>query len=106
MKLKEGKPESNNIVNSFAANIYDLLKDEFFLRDGTIGAFASNKISEILSKDIVEQEDIDIINLIGDPFLKGVIKKKIEEKLSDDLLNKEIERLQNIKQNRSTNATN
>ncbi|GGF01666.1 hypothetical protein SAMN05443634_103214 [Chishuiella changwenlii] len=106
LKLNEGKPESTDKINSFAANIYDLLKDEFFLENGAIGAFVSKKINDILIKDPIEEEDWSIINLVGDPFLKGVIKKKIEDKLSDDALKKEIERLQKIKQKRSKNDTN
>lgn len=105
LKLKHGESRKNDRINSFAANIYDLLKDEFFLKDGAIGIFASNKISEVLSKSIIEKDDLDIINLIGDPFLKGVIKKKIEDKLSTSLINKEILRLQEILKNKSTNDT-
>ncbi|MDF2931090.1 MAG: hypothetical protein K0R36_421 [Chryseobacterium sp.] len=102
LKLDEGLPITDgDNVNSFAANIYDLLKDEFFLKDGAIGAFANKKISEVLSKKILEQGDLDIVNLVGDPFLKGVIKKKIEDKLSNSLLSKEIMRLQKILNNRS-----
>lgn len=107
LKLKEGKPKSTDGINSFAANIYDLLKDEFFLNNGAIGAYASSKIASILKKEIVEQEDIDIINLIGDPFLKGVIKKQIENKTSIDVLEDEIRRLQiELQQKKSRNATN
>lgn len=101
LKLKEGEPKENDKINSFAANIYDLLKDEFYLKDGAIGAFANKKISEVLSKKLIEQQDLDIINLIGDPFLKGVIQKKIEKKLSSTLLKKEIKRLKNILNNHS-----
>ena len=107
LKLKEGiTVKDKNSVNSFAANIYDLLKDDFFLKGGAIGTFASKKIKKILTEDKIKKEDIDMINLIGDPFLKGVIKKKIEEKVSDELLEKEIERLRKLQQKRSKNATN
>lgn len=107
LRIKDGTLESTDRINSFAANIYDLLKDEFFLNNGAIGAYASDKIASILKKDIVEQEDIDIINLIGDPFLKGVIKKEIENKTSIDVLEDEIRRLQiELQQKKSRNATN
>ncbi|WP_031457639.1 AAA family ATPase [Flavobacterium chungangense] len=101
LKLKDGKPVPNDSVNSFAANIYDLLKDEFFLENGAIGAYVSKKIKSILKKKVVEQEDLEVINLIGDPFLKGVINKQIENKVSTEILNKEIMRLQEILTNRS-----
>lgn len=106
LRLKDGKPDSKDTINSFAANIYDLLKDEFFLHKGTIGALVSRKISSILSKNAIGQDDWEIINLIGDPFFKGVIKKKLEEKLSDISLNEEIKRLQEIQKKRITDATN
>ncbi|WP_125721680.1 ATP-binding protein [Flavobacterium ustbae] len=101
LKLKDGKPKPNDGINSFAANIYDLLKDEFFLKKGAIGAYASKKIANILENDVIQQEDINIVNLIGDPFLKGVINKQIENKVSTEILNKEIMRLQEILTNRS-----
>lgn len=101
LKLKDGKPKPNDGINSFSANIYDLLKDEFFLKKGAIGAYASKKIANILENDVIQQEDINIVNLIGDPFLKGVINKQIENKVSTEILNKEIMRLQEILTNRS-----
>lgn len=103
LKLDNGESKTKDSVNSFAANIYDLLNDEFFLKDGAIGAYSANKINIILKKSNINQEDIDVINLIGDPFLKGVLKKQIENKLSDEVLDKEIERLQNLKR-KSENA--
>lgn len=107
LKLENGKPKPNDSINSFAANIYDLLKDEFFLKNGAIGAYASNKIKAILEKDNISQEDIDVIDLIGDPFLRGVIMKKIEEKTPINILEEQIERLQMIlEQKKSDNVTN
>lgn len=49
LKLKDGKPvPDKNGKNSFAANIHDLLNDEFFLENGTMGAFAESKIKELI----------------------------------------------------------
>lgn len=96
LKLENGVPNTNDSVNSFASNIYDLLKDEFFLKDGAIGAYASNLIKKILEKDIISQEDANVIDLIGDPFLKGVAKKKIEESTSIDILEVQIKKLQTL----------
>ncbi|MEH7889892.1 hypothetical protein [Elizabethkingia meningoseptica] len=50
LKLKDGKPELNdeNNLNSFGANIHDLLADEFFIGHETMGTFASNKIDEVI----------------------------------------------------------
>lgn len=105
LKLKDGSPAPADSVNSFAANIYDLLKDEFFLENGALGAYVSDKIESIINKKIVEKEDLEVINLIGDPFLKGVVNKQIENKVSTEILNKEIMRLQEILNNRSENDT-
>ncbi|WP_156308929.1 AAA family ATPase [Sphingobacterium endophyticum] len=52
LKLENGESEPNDLINSFAANIYDLLKDEFFLENGTIGAYAQHYINNLI-------EDID-----------------------------------------------
>ncbi|MGL5277341.1 AAA family ATPase [Myroides sp.] len=51
LKLKEGKPEESvkgDEVNSFGANIHDLLADEFFLKNGFMGEFAKGKISSVV----------------------------------------------------------
>lgn len=106
LKLENGKPKLCDNMNSFAGNIYDLLNDEFFLKDGAIGAFTAYRIQSILKKECVSKEDADIIDLIGDPFLKGVIKKQIAEKLSDEFLDNEIKRLQEIKNRRKQDDTN
>ncbi|MCD9617911.1 AAA family ATPase [Chryseobacterium gleum] len=45
LKISNGEPiKAKNNYNSFAANIHDLLSDEFFLEDGSIGAFATQQI--------------------------------------------------------------
>ncbi|HMR85000.1 MAG TPA: AAA family ATPase, partial [Niabella sp.] len=50
LKLKKGTVEfSENGYDSFAANIHDLLADEFFLSDGYMGAFAKEKIETAIN---------------------------------------------------------
>lgn len=52
LKLKEGKPVKSvkgYEVNSFGANIHDLLADEFFLENGFMGEFAKEKIKECIA---------------------------------------------------------
>lgn len=50
LKLKEGVPVNNkNDINSFGANIHDLLADEFFMNSGYMGEFAADKIEEIIN---------------------------------------------------------
>lgn len=98
LKLKNGVVQPNDENdNSFAANIHDLLNDDFFMENGTMGKFAKDKIHTIIKKTTVEMDDLKVIDLIGDPFLKGVILSKVREKLSKEAINKEIERLQKLK---------
>lgn len=50
LKLKNGTIEQNeNGYNTFAANIHDLLADEFFLEEGNMGAFAQKQIETAIN---------------------------------------------------------
>jgi len=50
LKLEEGiQLKDKETVNSFGANIHDLLANEFFLKEGTVGEFANKKISELIN---------------------------------------------------------
>lgn len=49
LKLKNGKVDLSK-TNSFAANVHDILADDFFLDDGSIGNFAKEKINEVIDK--------------------------------------------------------
>lgn len=42
--------EFNRLTNTFGANIFDLYRLSFFMEDGTVGHFASQKIDSILKK--------------------------------------------------------
>lgn len=108
LKLKDGKIEPNT-KQTFGANIYDLLDDEFFLKDGFTGKFATKKIEQIIDevnkskeKKLSKDKFNDLrneINIIGDPLIrnkllslldmynldkKELIKNKIKE-LQDKL---------------------
>lgn len=76
LRLVDGAPQEQT-NQTFAANIYDLLNDDFFLKDGVIGEFAKKKINRILRKKEISQNEMDIIELIGDPFLKSVVLDKV-----------------------------
>ncbi len=94
LRLKDGEPQSN-IKQTFAANIYDLLKDDFFLEKGVIGEFAKDKIGAILHKNLIEEDDLKIIDLIGDPLLKSVVYEKANKKLKyNQLILKQIKMLE------------
>lgn len=82
--LSEGRIATPSILNPFAANVNDILKQGFFLHDGFIGEYARRRIRRTLNFLTLdngdrEQYDLslarDVINRIGDP----VIKKKMEQ---------------------------
>jgi predicted ATP-binding protein involved in virulence len=93
LRLIDGVPQDQS-NETFAANIYDLLNDDFFLKDGVIGEFAKQKIKIILSKNVISEEDIKVLELIGDPLLKSVVINQANAKINDDdLINRQIEKL-------------
>lgn len=79
-----------NKKDTFAANIYTLFSDSFFLNQGLIGEFAKNKINEVIDTlqymndrqlDLRQQEKIkSIIEIIGEP----IIKRKLLEMYYDE----------------------
>lgn len=86
-------------TNTFAANIFDLYKDSFFLEKGTMGAFAAGKVNKLLHKlnppreegwsdkeyqralmDVkIDDDDLKIAKLIGDPFLSHYVWRRLDE---------------------------
>lgn len=92
--LENGKNKSEAIEReTFAANVYDLLNNQFFL-DKFIGEFAYSKISESIKKmkewDLyqkngesknIEEGEFDsvhhVINLIGDKYLRTKLTEKL-----------------------------
>lgn len=72
-----GKVECvNEKVNSFAGNIYDILKEGFFL-EGTLGYRTEKKLKELI-KDIETGKKYSetLVSQIGDPILKALILQK------------------------------
>ncbi len=73
---------------TFGANIYKLFNDAFFLKEGSIGEFAEEKIKELLklidNSANQEKEKIkSMINIIGDQFLKSKIERMFYERLNN-----------------------
>jgi len=72
---KHGKsvPSTTN-VQTFAANIHDLLSDSFFLEGTLIGKFAELQLNELIdkikSKAKLNNDDEKLIAMIGDSFLR------------------------------------
>jgi hypothetical protein len=106
LRLVDGKP-TDQPNQTFAANIYDLLNDDFFLNEGVIGEFAKQKINDILKKKKITERDIQILDLIGDPFLKSVVLDKVrseEYEKDDDLIKAQIEELEKQLKNKDNAA--
>ncbi|WP_431215522.1 AAA family ATPase [Puia sp. P3] len=85
LKLKSGDIVQNeNEYNTFAANIHDLLTDDFFMENGCLGAFAQKKIEYgiILLNYIKVNNDIKNLNKTyeSEPApLKTLIAEKLEK---------------------------
>ena len=68
----EGVP----MPQTFASNIFDLYRLNFFLENGTIGAFAAGKLNKVLDKingganDKLDDDEKRTVQLIGDSRLK------------------------------------
>lgn len=108
LKLKNGAPQPIDDINSFGANIHDLLADEFFLNNGSKGAYVDSIINKFMKfyyytklnlldhsiQDFEETEEQlghfeDYFRLIGDPILKSILENNII-KLKSLLLNEKV----------------
>ena len=87
-KWKYSVDDSSDHAETFGANIFRLFNDAFFLQKGAIGAFAEEKIKELLKlidnsanekKDEIQKH----IRMIGDPFLKSKVKAYFLSKIED-----------------------
>jgi beta-glucosidase/6-phospho-beta-glucosidase/beta-galactosidase len=84
IKLNGGKLYGE-MTQTFGANVYDLLANDFFMKNGFIGEFARQKIEEVIykinSNNSIEKKDAEdiekIIDIIGDPFYKGELKRML-----------------------------
>jgi predicted ATP-binding protein involved in virulence len=118
IRLKDGKVEKDTI-QTFGANVYDLLHNDFFMKKGFMGECAKQKVKAVIdrirSKDKFSNEEIEDIKknieIIGDPFYKRELKRmllsrgdtkdyeifELEEKIKKI---KEEKELQNAKNNK------
>jgi hypothetical protein len=118
-------PKDFKRMNTFGANITDLLSDSFFINDGLIGDFAKGKINKTLNwlriqanKKIemddqkleidkeLEYNDVEntkeynkkIIQLIDEPLIHYQLKELYMQYVNDDdYLQEEIDRLTKLK---------
>ena len=73
---------------TFAANVFSLFADSFFLKDGYTGTFAVNKINKIIEElndpqpiSAERKEELrKTIQLIGEPILKNKLSEMFYEK--------------------------
>jgi hypothetical protein len=77
---KTGKSRpSSTTVQTFAANIHELLADSFFLKGTLMGKFAENQLNDVIdkikSKKQLTSDDEKLIAMIGDSFLRSSFKQ-------------------------------
>lgn len=80
VKSENGEYSTNyrgNIFETFGANVFDLFRNSFFMKNGLIGEFAKKKIHDINSR-LDEDKDVDIkeINMIGDDRIRMYLLEK------------------------------
>jgi hypothetical protein len=92
LKNSDDREIKGEMKETFGANIYDLLHNNFFLKEHSMGDFAYWKIQELiqrinlLNSSISEKELCNYeseINIIGDPFLKEQLNKLFHRKIGD-----------------------
>lgn len=95
--LQEGKVANVAVkTETFGANVYDILKNGFFLEENALGCFVNEKIKQVMcficnqdgiplsenlenTKAITAEEAKSITNQIGDPFIKGYLLNRLEK---------------------------
>lgn len=107
--LDNGKPQDYKRMNTFGANITDLLSDSFFINDGLMGDFARGKIentikwinlekhkkdSKLLDPYVFNIKEFDlhkqIIELIDEPVLRMKLAEMLDELKEDNGFQKEL----------------
>lgn len=107
LKLEKGKTRVSESLSeqkqTFAANIHTLFSDSFFLKNGLIGDFATNKIDAIIRK-LNRLEDLNLkqrenmrktILQIGEPIIKTKLIQMYNDRFNLDIH----ERLDRIEKN-------
>ncbi|SHK60156.1 AAA domain [Maribacter aquivivus] len=117
LKLDKGNIQNNNREEeTYAANVHDLLANDFFLENGFMGEYAKQKIKDLLrylTYDEGKGDKIDnekpklkwnpilaeeFIKIIGEPLLKFDLRELYLSKFfKEERIDAEIERLQELK---------
>lgn len=74
--------------NTFAANVFNLYRMSFFMKEGLVGKFATKKVNDILER--IDNEDmhgvLESIQMIGDERIRGLLMNKYEQVVSPEEL--------------------
>lgn len=121
LKLDEGNVKNKSTdEETYAANVHDLLANDFFLENGFMGEYAKQKIKDLLKyltyderKGNVNDNDKpqlkwnpvlaeEFIEIIGEPLLKFDLKELYLSKFySNEKIDAEIERLQELRKQKN-----
>ncbi|WP_299257357.1 hypothetical protein [uncultured Aquimarina sp.] len=122
LRLEDGKIE-NIEEQTYAANVHDLLANDFFLKKGFMGEYAKEKIKDLLrfltddegesvSKNSEKQKEYwnpnlaeEFIGIIGEPLLKYDLKELYLSKFyTEKKIDDEIAKLQELKRKNDNNV--
>ena len=109
IRLSEGRTEDDE-PKTLGANIHSLLADDFFMKDGFMGKFATRKIKSAISfienyKNESENQEWTskkvrtFIDMIGEPLIKNNMRALYSSKIGEfnnEFIMKEIERLKSL----------
>lgn len=91
-ELNESNPKDFKKMNTFGANIHDLLADSFFIGDGLIGEFAKHEITRLIdwlndkNRDIGKRNYYEkVIELIDEPILRRKLAEMYDSIFREDL---------------------
>lgn len=84
--LEDGHVKNKECMqNPFAANVNDILRQSFFLKNGFMGEFAKQKILKAIDdynkKKLDADEANELMGLIGEPLLKDRLAEVIKEEM-------------------------
>lgn len=79
--LEDGKVVNDEVEDeTFGANVYDILRNGFFLKENALGYFVNQKIKLVLEyinnpneTKMTKKDAKELIDFIGDPLIKGYL---------------------------------
>ncbi len=97
LRLVDGKPIDNE-TQTFGANIYDLMADGFFMKDGFIGEYAKDKIEELFgelynlieSKSKIDEDEYYALKRRVDIVGERIIRTRLNDLLDNIMIEKSI----------------